>query len=96
MGRAIRWTPRASKRLNQIHSHIAKDAENQAGLFIKKIIVEVEDIPDFPNSGRIVPEYQRDDLREKLLGNYRIVYRIQKCEIQVVTVIHGSKLLRNI
>ena len=44
-------------------------------------------------SGRIVPEYRRQDLREVLQGNYRIVYLVRKDAIEVVTVFEGHRLL---
>ena len=40
----------------------------------------------FPESGRIVPEYDRRDLRELLFQNYRIVYRVKGGEVQIAAV----------
>ena len=44
-------------------------------------------------SGRKVPEFDQDDVREVLLRNYRIVYRIHATEIRVLTVFEGHRLL---
>jgi plasmid stabilization system protein ParE len=44
--------------------------------------------------GRIVPELAIETIREIILGNYRIIYRIwEEEEVQVVTVHHGARLL---
>ncbi len=43
-----------------------------------------EQIGDFPYSGRKVPEYDRDDLREVIEGSYRIIYRILSDQIDVI------------
>jgi toxin ParE1/3/4 len=45
-----------------------------------------------PYSGRKVPELDRDDIREVLPGNYRIVYRIYPKFIDVLTVFEGHRL----
>lgn len=60
------WSPKSLNDLEQIYKYIANDAEEYARIFIKKIIDTVITIPDFPESGRIVPETKREDIREKL------------------------------
>jgi len=46
-----------------------------------------------PLSGRVVPEFNSDDMREIIVGHYRIVYRIEHTEMVVLTVFEGHKLL---
>ena len=41
----------------------------------------------------IVAEYQRDDIREVYLHNYRIIFRLRSGAVELVTIIHGSRLL---
>jgi toxin ParE1/3/4 len=53
----------------------------------------VDSIKEFPNSGRVVPEYNNKALREKILNNYRIVYRVKDEYIEIVVITHCSKLL---
>jgi plasmid stabilization system protein ParE len=36
----------------------------------------VDRLVDHPRSGRIVPELGQETLRELVLGNYRIIYRL--------------------
>ena len=47
----------------------------------------------FPESGRIVPEYNQKDLWEVIFQNYRIVYRIKPDIIEIVTITHGARLM---
>jgi toxin ParE1/3/4 len=47
----------------------------------------------FPRSGRVVPELRREDVREVIQGNYRIVYRVTKVSVEVLTVFEGHHLL---
>ena len=44
-------------------------------------------------SGRCVPEFERDDIRETLLRPYRIIYRLNVDRIDILTVRHYRELL---
>ena len=96
MAYKIRWSPRAASNLEDICTYIAKDSEYYASLFAKKIFAIIEDIPQFPKAGRIVPEYGNETIREKIYANYRIVYRITEEFIEIVAICHGARQLENI
>jgi toxin ParE1/3/4 len=53
-------------------------------------------IPQFPKSGRIVPEYDNENLRERIYESYRIVYRLKGEIIEIVAICHGAKPLDSI
>ncbi len=89
----IRWTPQASKDLESIADFIAKDSPYYARLFVIDVLEIVDRLSDFPKSGRIVPELNDPIIREIILGNYRIVYRLRKETAEILTVYHGAKLL---
>ena len=76
MAYQIRWAPRAADSFEDICNYIAKDSEYYAMIFATKVNAIVKAIPEFPRSGRIVPEYGVENLREKIYENYRLVYRI--------------------
>jgi toxin ParE1/3/4 len=48
-----------------------------------------------PRSGRSVPECGKATIRELIHGNYRIVYRIDKDALRILTVFEGHRLLRH-
>ncbi len=89
----VRWTPQAADDLAAITNFIAPDSPYYASLFAIDVIRAVERLQAFPRSGRVVPEAQMPDIREIVLGNYRIVYRIQDDVVIVLTVWHGSRWL---
>ena len=93
MALKIKWSPRAASNLEEICDYIAKDSEYYAILFAKKVTTIVKTIPKFPKTGRIVPEYGNENLREKIYGNYRIVYRIKEELIEIVAICHGARPL---
>ncbi|MBF0329665.1 MAG: type II toxin-antitoxin system RelE/ParE family toxin [Nitrospirae bacterium] len=53
-------SPRAVAGLESICDYIAKDSEYYATLFAKRIGSIVNNLPQFPKAGRIVPEYQAE------------------------------------
>ena len=92
----IIWSPRAADELEQICDFIARDSDHYAKQFAQTVLEIVEAIPDFPKSGRIVPEYQKQSLREKIFLNYRIVYRLRNNTIEIVAISHGARLLEGV
>ncbi len=90
----IEWTERSLEDLNQIHDYIARDSKSYATLFIKKLYNTVQKLKEFPNMGRIVPEVNIPSVREIIFQNYRIIYRTMNNFVEIITVFHGSRLLR--
>lgn len=93
MVKKIRWSPKAADSFEYICNFIGKNSKFYACILANKINEIVTYIPSFPESGRIVPEYQDPNLREKIFQNYRIVYRIKGNFIEIVTISHAAKLL---
>jgi addiction module RelE/StbE family toxin len=89
----IRWTTQAADDLESIVNFISLDSQHYARLTATDIIEAVERLTVFPKSGRIVPETNVPKIREILFGNYRIIYRLRKDVIEVITVYHSSRLL---
>jgi addiction module RelE/StbE family toxin len=92
MGKLI-WSPQSLDDLESICRYIARDSERYARLFGERILALIESIARQPLLGAMVPEYQREDLRERLLQNYRIVYRVSDDLVEIVTIVHAARLL---
>jgi len=60
---------------------------------VDRITKRSEQIAGFPMSGRNVPEYLGDDIRELIEKPYRIIYRIKPDQIDVLAVVHGARML---
>ena len=69
------WTERALSDVEAIRDYIARDSETAAAHMVARFLGAVDLVAQFPRAGRVVPELEREDLRERILGNYRIVYR---------------------
>ena len=88
------WTRQAVQDVEDIKSYIGRASPRYAALVAERIVGSVERLHEFPSSGRVVPEFSRDDVREVIWGNYRVVYRIRTNSVDVLTVYHGARLLR--
>jgi toxin ParE1/3/4 len=89
----VRWTPQAADDLDAIAEFITEDSSHFAGLLVIDVLQAVERLADFPALGRIVPEIGDKVIREIILGNYRIIYRLRNEAVEVLTVHHGARLL---
>jgi len=89
----VHWTNNAIEHLVNIYEYIALNSPTYAKQMVNRITRRSAQIGDQPFSGRQVPEYQADDIRELIENPYRIIYRLKQDQIDVVAVIHGARLL---
>ena len=91
----ILWTRESLHRLTELEEYIAKDNAERAIKFVDELIAHAESLlPGGPRIGRIVPELSNPALRELLFKKYRIVYRVNKNTVEILTVFEGHRLLR--
>ena len=85
------WSPRSLQDLLAIHDYIARDSPHFADLTVRRVFHAVERLARFPESGRVVPELRRRDVREVIVGSLRVVYRYDGGTVGVVTVFNASR-----
>ena len=90
----IIWTEFALEDLQSIHEYISKDSKRYADRYVDKLIDRVSQLENFPKSGRVVPEFDSESIRELIEGNYRIIYKISSDQVAIVRVHHSSMLLK--
>lgn len=95
MVRKIKWTIRALNDLHDIHEFIAKDSKRYAQIQIENIQNAVSNLLSFPMIGHEIPELPHLQYREILVGNYRVVYRLENKQdlVIVMAVMHVRRLL---
>ena len=89
----VQWAPLALDRVAEIAAYIAEDNPVAAEKWIRDAFARVEQLGQFPQSGRPLPETSRTDVRELVWGNYRIVYRTDAHRVSVLTVRHMKQIL---
>ena len=87
------WTQNAIRHLTNIYEYIALNSPTYAIRMVDRITQRSEQISTQPFSGRKVPEYEAEDIRELIEKPYRIIYRLKQDQIDVLAVIHGAQLL---
>ncbi|WP_244945020.1 type II toxin-antitoxin system RelE/ParE family toxin [Nostoc sphaeroides] len=70
---------------------MAQTSPQYAARIVDRITKRSEQIANFPLSGRIVSEFETEQIREVLEGSYRIIYYIKPEQVDVLAVIHGSQ-----
>ncbi|MBM4166420.1 MAG: type II toxin-antitoxin system RelE/ParE family toxin [Ignavibacteria bacterium] len=90
MARVV-WTEPALKDLNEILDYIAKDSPVYAERFGIRVVESPRILEQFSRCGRIVPEFNDENIRELFYGSYRILYVIREEQCFIVAVIHGSR-----
>ena len=58
--------------------------------FLRRVIRAAERLREFPSSGRVVPEFNDDTLREVIFQNYRVIYRLAGEDVYIVAAWHAA------
>lgn len=89
----VSWTSGASRDFEEICEYLEKTSGSFARTFAQRVTKLVEDIADQPRLGAEVPEYGREDVRERQYQNYRVIYRLRDENVEILTIIHGARRL---
>lgn len=89
----IIWSPQSINDLEDIGNFIAKDSLRYAQSTVENILNQVELLKQFPQFGRVVPEMGIETIREIRYKAYRIIYQLTDNRIEILTVVHSSRLL---
>jgi toxin ParE1/3/4 len=92
----ITWSAQARRDLEAIREYIAADSAHYAEVTTRKIFFSVERLANFPESGRIVPELNDPVIREVIVGRFRVVYRLRRDVIEVVTVFRATREMHDV
>jgi toxin ParE1/3/4 len=94
--RALRWTEHAVTQLAAIAEYISFDSPVYAEQVVDQLVRRLAQAQVFPESGRVVPEFERSDVRELLEVPYRVIYRVRADAIEVLAIIHARQQLRGL
>lgn len=92
----VRWSPEAVEDVESIARYISRDSQFYARATVSKIIDFSRSISKFPQIGRMVPEFNDKQIRERLVYSYRLVYKVERSRVLVVAVIHDKQLFSSV
>ena len=85
------WTETAVQHLSAIYTYISQNSPQYAQRMVDRLTRRSQRIASFPLSGRVVPEFATEQIREVIEGSYRIIYYIKPEQIDILAVLHGSQ-----
>lgn len=85
------WSPKAVLHFSNWIRHVAKDSVSAAERERKTLLKAVAQLKTFPQSGRMVPEFNNPALREIVREPIRVIYRLKGNEIHLLTFHHSSR-----
>ena len=89
------WTETAVNHLSAIYNYISQNSPQYAQRLVERLTRRSEQIANFPFSGRLVPEFETEQIREVIEGSYRIIYCIKPEQIDVIAVLHAARNIEN-
>ena len=87
----IVWSARAVEDLHEVVGYLRQHSPRSARRIAHQIRAATRRLARFPLSGRMVPEFETATLREIIVRDYRIIYRPIEGQVEVLTVVHGSR-----
>lgn len=88
----VKFTPSAKTQFLSALSYIRKDKPSAAIYFRNRADKILRRLEDFPESGRIIPEFSELPYREVIISPYRFIYKIKEDVVWIVAVWHGAQL----
>ena len=92
--RRVSFAESAVADLEGIRAWYAEQQVPQVGArLIGEILARVASLAEYPQRGRVVPEFEAPTLREVLLPPFRIVYRLDGHRVRVVRIWRSERLM---
>ena len=91
----LRWTEHAVIQLAALAEYISLDSPFYAEQVVDRVVERLEQARRHPKSGRVVPEFGREDVRELIEPPYRLIYWVKADAVEVLSILHGRQQLRD-
>ena len=96
MAQSLIWSREALDDIDNIADYISRDSLTHAQQVVERILTLGESIPAQPRLGRVVPELNDPQVRERFIYSYRLIYELRDEAIHILAVIHGKRLLESV
>jgi len=88
----VQFTPSARTQFLSVLSYIRRDKPSAAVNFRNRAEEILRRLEDFPESGRIIPEFPELPYREVIISPYRFFYKIKIDVVWIAAVWHGARI----
>jgi toxin ParE1/3/4 len=86
------WSPTAVNRAYEAANYIARDKPAAALRWLEGLFAATDRLREFPESGTIVPELGAADYRQIIYRSHRVIYRVERSRVAILTVRHTAQL----
>ncbi len=87
----VEWSRAARTDLLEIYTYIAEHDFKAARSIVAKLRGATRRAGEMPWAGRVVPEFEVADLRERIVAPYRVVYLVRSEKVFIVRVWHSRR-----
>jgi toxin ParE1/3/4 len=88
----VRFTPSARREFLEALEFIEQDSPAAADALLTRSVDGLAQLHDFPESGRVLPEFPDLPYREVLVNRYRFFYHVVDDTVWIVAVWHERQL----
>jgi addiction module RelE/StbE family toxin len=90
------WSDAALEDIDEIAEYIHRDSPHYAQRVVEELFAATDLLLEQPRLGRVVPELGQQNIRERFVYSYRLIYEIHSTELHILAVIHGKRLLESV
>lgn len=94
MAREVIWTAAAWSDLEATADYVARDSTHYASAFVREVRDAARSLSHFAERGRVVPELGERSIRELFIGNFRLIYSVQRDATVLPALVHGGRDLQ--
>ena len=96
MAKKVVWTLAAWNDLETVADFISQDSPYYAAAWVRNVRDAARSLALMAMRGRVVPEIGDEQIRELIIQNYRLVYKVERSRVAVLGVIHGARDLKTL
>ena len=93
---SVIWTDPGFESLEEARRYIAQQSPQTAQAVVERIVQATRQLETIPNSGRLLPDSDEPNVREIIVLNHRVIYRVRDDEVEILLVRHGARRLGDI
>jgi addiction module RelE/StbE family toxin len=87
----VRWTDQARRELLEIFEYISEESPKNAREAVSRIRKTLDVAREHPFPGRVVPELEVTNIRERVTPPWRVIYQVRRNEVIVLTVVRDRR-----
>lgn len=85
------WSRLADAQVDDAMAYISADRPSAALSWLERLLEQAKLLGKFPDQGRVVPELERNEIREIMVKPYRVIYRRAETTVEIVAICHMSR-----